>query len=217
MHIEGEPERHGFVPVSYVRAAPAPSPPRAPAAPQLSALPLEQPAAGAGFRGGASSLPLEQPAAGSGGGGFGGGASSSSPPSAAPARASYVQALPEAGLPSATLRSEVGAEALSGSRALAALPTPTPAPTPWAAASLVPSAPGAAEEFTQLFSSHEAWIKAAAAKRGESYASLRAEAEEVRRALAESEARSAAVIARLGELEALVSQERARWAEGLQL
>lgn len=191
MHIEGEPERHGFVPASYVRSAPAaaPTPARGGGAEAAELLPWE---------------PVQQ--------GAGAPAAPPSPP-APSARASFVQALPEAGLPSATARSE----ALGGSRALAALQLPAAAPAPWAAASQVPSAPGAAEEFTQLFSSHEAWFKAAAAKRGEVYASLRTEADEVRRALAESEARSAAVLARLGELEALVAAERARWAEGLQL
>lgn len=179
MHIEGRPERHGFVPVSYVRSASR----AAPALTPVSAAPLVLP-----------SEPAAPPPASAG----------------SPSRASFVQALPEASLSSATLRSE----------ALAALPPPaaTAASAAWASASLLaPSAPGAAEEFTQLFSSHEAWFKAASAKRGEVYTSLRAEADEVRRALAESEARSAAVLARLGELEALVSAERQKWSEGLQL
>ena len=211
VHIEGEPERHGFVPASYVRtvAAPsfAPTPLRAAAAPAPSPAPRSlaasvalssEPIAGAGAPYSESSSPTAASAAAS---------------SAASAAAAAASSLPEAGLPSATTRSE----ALAGSRALAALQLPASAPVPWAASSLVPSAPGAAEEFSQLFASHEAWFKAAAAKRGEVYGALRAEADEVRRALAESEARSAAVLARLSELEALVAQERSRWAEGLQL
>ena len=204
VHIEGEPERHGFVPASYVRTVAAPS--FAPT-PLRAAAPAPSPAP----RSLAASVALpSEPIAGAGAP-----YSESSSPTAASAAASAAAAslLPEAGLPSATARSE----ALAGSRALAALQLPASAPVPWAASSLVPSAPGAAEEFSQLFASHEAWFKAAAAKRGEVYGALRAEADEVRRALAESEARSAAVLARLSELEALVAQERSRWAEGLQL
>lgn len=69
---------------------------------------------------------------------------------------------------------------------------------------------GAAEEFSQLFASHEAWFKAATAKRQEVYASLRAEAADVLKALRESEAKSAAVLSRIHEIGSLVAQERGR-------
>jgi len=69
---------------------------------------------------------------------------------------------------------------------------------------------GAAEEFSQLFASHEAWFKAATAKRQEVYASLRAEAADVLKALRESEAKSSAVLSRIHEIGNLVAQERGR-------
>ena len=70
---------------------------------------------------------------------------------------------------------------------------------------------GALEEFSQLFASHEAWFKAAMAKRQEVYATLRAEAADVLKALREGEAKSEAVLARIGELGKLVAQERSRY------
>lgn len=69
----------------------------------------------------------------------------------------------------------------------------------------------AAEEFSQLFSSHEAWFKSAAAKRQEVYAALKAEAADVLRALKESEAKSNTVLTRIAELDALIANERQRF------
>ena len=69
----------------------------------------------------------------------------------------------------------------------------------------------AAEEFSQLFSSHEAWFRSAAAKRQEVYAALKAEAADVLRALKESEAKSNTVLTRIAELDALIANERQRF------
>jgi len=70
----------------------------------------------------------------------------------------------------------------------------------------------AAEEFGQLFASHEEWFRAATAKRQEVYKHLLGEAGDIARSLQESEARSAAVVGRIAELDALISNEKARWA-----
>jgi len=75
-----------------------------------------------------------------------------------------------------------------------------------------PNIPSAAEEFGQLFASHEEWFRAASAKRHEVYRQLVGEASDIARALQESEARSAAVVGRLGELDQLLADEKARWA-----
>ena len=123
-------------------------------------------------------------------------------------------ALPEHSLPSATPR--------TAADAVAAPPAAAPAPAaaasaaaPYYASALAaaaqPSALNAAEEFAQLFSSHEAWFKSAAAKRQEVYAALKAEAADVLRALRESEAKSASVLARIAELDGMVAAERTRF------
>ena len=106
------------------------------------------------------------------------------------------QQLPEHALPSATPRAAMDAVAA--------------APSAYAASAA--PALNAAEEFSQLFSSHESWFKSAAAKRQEVYAGLRAEASDVLRALRESEAKSATVLARIAELDGLVAAERSRFA-----
>jgi len=72
-----------------------------------------------------------------------------------------------------------------------------------------------AEEFSQLFSSHEEWFRAATAKRQDVYKQLVSEASDIARSLQESEARSAAVVSRMTELEALIQDEKRRWSEKL--
>jgi hypothetical protein len=72
---------------------------------------------------------------------------------------------------------------------------------------------GATEEFGALFASHEEWFRAAAAKRSEVYRTLQGEAAEVMRALQDGEARSAAVLGRINELDRLIDAEKARWGD----
>ena len=126
--------------------------------------------------------------------------------------------LPEHSLPSATSRTAADAVAAAPPAAAPAPPAPAatasaaaPYASTLAAAAAAPSALNAAEEFAQLFSSHEAWFKSAAAKRQEVYAALKAEAADVLRALRESEAKSASVLARIAELDGLVAAERTRF------
>jgi hypothetical protein len=73
------------------------------------------------------------------------------------------------------------------------------------------------DEFAALFASHEGWFKAATAKRVEVYNSLQGEAADILRALQESEAKSAAVLARISEMDNLLAEEKARWAERLKV
>jgi hypothetical protein len=122
-------------------------------------------------------------------------------------------ALPEHALPSATPRTAADtvappAPAPPAAAAASAAPYSSYASS---AAATAPSALNAAEEFAQLFSSHEAWFKSAAAKRQEVYAALKAEAADVLRALRESEAKSASVLARIAELDGMVAAERTRF------
>jgi hypothetical protein len=72
-----------------------------------------------------------------------------------------------------------------------------------------------AEEFSQLFSSHEEWFRAATAKRQDVYKQLMSEASDIARSLQESEARSTAVVSRINELDSLIADEKRRWTEKL--
>ena len=142
----------------------------------------------------ASAPPSSSSASSASAGGSAQSASSSSSSSSAAASSSS-SLLPEYTLPTATPR------ALSDTAAGS-----------WARGTTAAAPLNAAEEFSQLFSSHEAWFKAAAAKRQEVYAALKAEAADVLRALRESEAKSATVLARIAELDGLVAAERGRFA-----
>lgn len=82
-----------------------------------------------------------------------------------------------------------------------------------AGASTAGASDNAPDDFAALFASHESWFKGATAKRAELYAALQGDAGDILRLLQESEARSAAVLSRIGELDAIVSEEKARWAE----
>ena len=123
-----------------------------------------------------------------------GGSAQSASSSSSAAASSSSSLLPEYTLPTATPR------ALSDTAAGS-----------WARGTTAAAPLNAAEEFSQLFSSHEAWFKAAAAKRQEVYAALKAEAADVLRALRESEAKSASVLSRIAELDGLVAAERQRF------
>jgi hypothetical protein len=72
-----------------------------------------------------------------------------------------------------------------------------------------------AEEFSQLFSSHEEWFRAATTKRQDVYKQLVSEASDIARSLQESEVRSSAVVSRMTELESLIQDEKRRWSEKL--
>lgn len=72
-----------------------------------------------------------------------------------------------------------------------------------------------AEEFSQLFSSHEEWFRAATTKRQDVYKQLVSEASDIARSLQESEVRSSAVVSRMSELESLIQDEKRRWSEKL--
>lgn len=86
--------------------------------------------------------------------------------------------------------------------------------TPSSAAGLPSGAMAATlhPDYAHLFASHEEWFKAASAKRQEVYRGLQAEAMDLLRALAEAESRSSGLVARIGELDALISEERNKWA-----
>jgi hypothetical protein len=79
-------------------------------------------------------------------------------------------------------------------------------------ASLVGVSNNSVDEFASLFASHETWFKNATQKRADVYASLQSEAGDILRMLQDSEARSQAVIARIGELDAVISAEKERLA-----
>jgi len=72
-----------------------------------------------------------------------------------------------------------------------------------------------ADEFSQLFSSHEEWFRAATAKRQDVYKQLMSEASDIARSLQESETRSTAVVSRINELDSLIADEKRRWTEKL--
>lgn len=74
------------------------------------------------------------------------------------------------------------------------------------------AAGGLPAEYAQLFASQEEWFRAASAKRGDMYAHLQAEAFDLQRYLLEAESKASALVARTSELEALVRDERERWA-----
>ena len=74
--------------------------------------------------------------------------------------------------------------------------------------------PSTAEEFGQLFASHEEWFRAASAKRSEVYRALAGEAADLLRALHDSEARSAAVLARIADMDRIIQQEKQSWVGG---
>lgn len=77
------------------------------------------------------------------------------------------------------------------------------------------SSSAAAEEFGQLFASHEEWFRAATAKRKEVYGQLIGEANDIGRALQEAESRSTNVLNRIHELDRLIGDEKARWQQKL--
>jgi hypothetical protein len=66
-------------------------------------------------------------------------------------------------------------------------------------------------DYGALFQSHEEWFRAAGAKRQEVYRSLQGEAMDIIRALTEAEARSNSLMGRLGDLDALITEEKAKW------
>lgn len=77
-------------------------------------------------------------------------------------------------------------------------------------ASLINISSNTVDEFAALFASHETWFKAATLKRADVYASLQNEAVDILRMLQESEARSQAVLGRIGELDVIIAEEKAR-------
>ena len=186
------PVRFGFVPSDYLQPVAAPpAAAAAAAAPSPAAATSASPAAApTSFlqRLGAGASPAAAPSAG----GIAAASTASAPTvaSASAASASAFGGLYSGGYVSSSASSASGASALA----------------------LGPNVPSAAEEFGQLFASHEEWFRAATAKRHEVYRQLVGEAGDIARALQESEARSAAVVGRLGELDQLLADEKARWA-----
>lgn len=77
-------------------------------------------------------------------------------------------------------------------------------------ASLINTTTNTPDEFAALFASHETWFKAATQKRADVYESLQNEAGDILRMLQESEARSQAVLSRIGELDVLIVEEKVR-------
>lgn len=67
------------------------------------------------------------------------------------------------------------------------------------------------QEYAQLFANHEEWFRAATARRADAYRHLLGDSMDLVRALAESEARSKGLLARVSELEGLIADERAKW------
>ncbi len=76
----------------------------------------------------------------------------------------------------------------------------------------MPPASSLHPEYAQLLASHEEWFRAASAKRQEVYRNLQGEAMDLLRALTEAENRSAILTSHMNELDALLSEERAKWA-----
>ena len=183
------PVRFGFVPSDYLQPVAAQA-----ASASAAATPAPAPAAASPSAAAAGSF-LQR--LGGGSATAAAAASPSAAPPAAPASSSSSAAASFGGLYS-------GGFAASSSAASAASAS--------ALALGGPNIPSAAEEFGQLFASHEEWFRAATAKRHEVYRQLVGEAGDIARALQESEARSAAVVGRLGELDQLLADEKARWA-----
>ena len=77
-------------------------------------------------------------------------------------------------------------------------------------ASLINITTNTPDEFAALFASHETWFKAVTQKRSDVYESLQNEASDILRMLQESEARSQAVLSRIGELDVIIVEEKAR-------
>jgi len=83
------------------------------------------------------------------------------------------------------------------------------------ASTMTASSSAAAEEFGQLFASHEEWFKAATNKRKEIYNQLLNEATDISRALQEAESKSLNVLNRVHELEKVIQDEKTRWQQKL--
>ena len=77
------------------------------------------------------------------------------------------------------------------------------------------NAVAATEEFSHLFATHEVWYKQASERRTATFAALNGAVTELATKAADSEARTAGLLDRIGELEGLIEDERAKWEEKL--
>jgi hypothetical protein len=72
------------------------------------------------------------------------------------------------------------------------------------------------EEFAHLFEAHDQWFRQALSRRQETFKTLNSSVSELSRRLVEGESRAKTLAEKLGKLEGLVEQERARWADQLE-
>lgn len=72
------------------------------------------------------------------------------------------------------------------------------------------------DEFAHLFESHDEWFKQAMQKRSATYRQLQSSVAELGQRLSDGERKAGGLVGRIGELEGIIEEERARWSKRLE-